>query len=190
MQLDPHTSYLFQVVAYNSEGDGPGSNIAGPYKTPEDTPDEPTTITIKDVEMGLANITWTAPLRPNGKVIGYAIRYRTIPDGKVHSLEVEGQRTWVIVRDLMPAAYYEFCVAAKTKAGTGRFKKKTFDFTWRKFQVSFSHKELKVKGATVNIIFMHHISFLKDFSLLFFLRALLIAVKQKYCRNFTQFQLI
>ena len=139
VQLDPHTSYLFQVVAYNSEGDGPGSNIAGPYKTPEDTPDEPTTITIKDVEMGLANITWTDPLRPNGKVIGYAIRYRTIPDGKVHSLEIEGQRTWVMVRDLLPAALYEFCVAAKTKAGTGRFKKKSFDFTWRKFQV-FSHK--------------------------------------------------
>ena len=36
VHLDPNTSYLFQVVAYNNEGDGPASNIAGPYKTPED----------------------------------------------------------------------------------------------------------------------------------------------------------
>jgi hypothetical protein len=33
--LDSFTTYFFQVVAYNSEGDGPGSNVVGPLSTPE-----------------------------------------------------------------------------------------------------------------------------------------------------------
>jgi hypothetical protein len=33
--LDSFTTYFFQVVAYNSNGDGPGSNVVGPLSTPE-----------------------------------------------------------------------------------------------------------------------------------------------------------
>ena len=33
--LDSFTTYFFQVVAYNSKGDGPGSNVVGPLSTPE-----------------------------------------------------------------------------------------------------------------------------------------------------------
>lgn len=33
--LDSFTTYFFQVFAYNSKGDGPGSNVVGPLSTPE-----------------------------------------------------------------------------------------------------------------------------------------------------------
>ena len=132
VQLSPHTSYLFQVVAYNSEGDGPGSNIAGPFKTPEDIPDQPASLTVEDAEIGSANITWTEPVVTNGVIIGYSVKYRELPGGDYKYVEVIGQRTWVIINGLSAAALYEFSVAAKTKAGTGSYLKKNFDFTWRK----------------------------------------------------------
>ena len=34
LHLQPYTSYRFQVVAYNSIGDGPASNVVGPLTTP------------------------------------------------------------------------------------------------------------------------------------------------------------
>ncbi|KAK3732472.1 hypothetical protein QZH41_003777 [Actinostola sp. cb2023] len=34
LELEPFTHYRFQVVAYNSRGNGPGSNIVGPMATP------------------------------------------------------------------------------------------------------------------------------------------------------------
>ena len=119
------------MVAYNSEGDGPGSNIAGPYITPEDTPDKPTSVTFQDAEMGLVNMSWTDPVKTNGIVIGYSVKYKELPGNKVQNLEVKGQQRWTIVDKLKPAALYEFSVAAKTKAGIGRYKKENFDFTWR-----------------------------------------------------------
>ncbi|XP_065067343.1 contactin-3-like isoform X2 [Rhopilema esculentum] len=130
VQLSPHTSYLFQVVAYNSEGDGPGSNIAGPFKTPEDIPDQPASITVEDAEMGSAKITWTEPVVTNGVINGYSVKYRELPGGDYKYVEVGGQRKWVTIDGLSAAALYEFSVAAKTKAGTGSYLKKNFDFTW------------------------------------------------------------
>ena len=35
LQLEAYTSYRFQVVSFNSVGDGPGSNVVGPLTTPE-----------------------------------------------------------------------------------------------------------------------------------------------------------
>lgn len=35
LHLEAYTSYRFQVVAYNSKGDGPASNVVGPLTTPE-----------------------------------------------------------------------------------------------------------------------------------------------------------
>lgn len=35
LHLEAYTSYRFQVVAYNSIGDGPASNVVGPLTTPE-----------------------------------------------------------------------------------------------------------------------------------------------------------
>ena len=35
LSLKAYTSYRFQVVAYNSIGDGPASNVVGPLTTPE-----------------------------------------------------------------------------------------------------------------------------------------------------------
>ena len=133
MQLDPHTSYLFQVVAFNSEGDGPGSNIAGPYMTPEDTPEAPASIQFQDAEMGRVNMSWTNPTKTNGVVISYSLKYRELPGGNFQSLQVKGQKTWAIVERLKPAALYEFSVAAVTKAGVGSYKKENFDFTWRMY---------------------------------------------------------
>lgn len=132
MQLDPHTSYLFQVVAYNSEGDGPGSNIAGPYTTPEDTPEEPASVMFHDAEMGRVNISWTDPIKTNGIIIGYSVKYKEMPGSKLQSLEIKGERRWTVINNLKPAALYQFSVAAKTKAGIGSFRKEKFDFTWRK----------------------------------------------------------
>jgi len=130
VQLDPHTSYLFQVVAYNSEGDGPGSNIAGPYITPEDTPEEPLSITFHDAEMGQVNISWTDPSKPNGVIVGYSVKYKELPGDREQMFEIQGEKKWAVVKNLKPAALYQFSVAAKTKAGVGRYRKENFDFTW------------------------------------------------------------
>ena len=35
VNLMPNTEYFFEVLAYNSAGDGPSSSIFGPLKTPE-----------------------------------------------------------------------------------------------------------------------------------------------------------
>ena len=132
VQLDPHTSYLFQVVAYNSEGDGPGSNIAGPYVTPEDTPGEPSSISFHDAEMGQVNVSWTHPSKTNGILVGYSLKYKELPRGHEKQFEIQGERNWAVIKKLKPAALYQFSVAAKTKAGIGSYRKENFDFTWRK----------------------------------------------------------
>ena len=35
VKLTPFTEYYFQVVAFNSVGDGPAGKLIGPLKTPE-----------------------------------------------------------------------------------------------------------------------------------------------------------
>ncbi len=96
-------------------------------------PGIPSSVTIKDAEMGMANVTWSEPEKPNGAIIGYDIRYKEVPGTVVSKKEVKSARQWAIVGGLSPASTYEFSVAARTKAGTGGFKKAKFDFTWCKF---------------------------------------------------------
>eukprot|EP00794_Sanderia_malayensis_P006192 gene6192-6907_t len=130
VQLDPYSSYLFQVVAYNNDGDGPGSNIAGPYNTSEDVPGVPLLVSIKNAEMGRANVTWSEPAQPNGVIIGYEIRYKEVRGTVISKKEIRSAKQWTVIDNLTPASIYEFSVAAKTKAGTGGYTTVKFDFMW------------------------------------------------------------
>ncbi len=95
-------------------------------------PETPSAIEIKDAEMGMVNVTWDEPEKPNGVITGYVVQYKNVVGSKLLGKETEGTRRWVIIDNLAPAAIYDFYVAAKTSPGTGRFKKKRFDFSWRK----------------------------------------------------------
>ena len=81
----------------------------------------------------MANVTWSDPIKPNGAVVSYVVRYKEVPGDLALQREVAGGKQWTVIDKLTPAGIYEFSVAATTKAGTGKFKATRFDFTWCKY---------------------------------------------------------
>ena len=108
--------------------------------------------------MGQVNMSWTDPVKANGIIIGYSVKYKKLPGDEVQILEINGLKKWVVIGNLKPAALYQFSVAAKTKAGIGSYRKKKFDFTWRKFlAIDFHYLHYGVETTLLGLFVLYYI---------------------------------
>ncbi|XP_061768377.1 protein sidekick-1-like [Nerophis ophidion] len=116
--LSSYTSYLVTLTAFNMAGDGPPSDPRGAQTLPS-APSQPSALSFSEVTGGSANVSWGAPLTPNGQLEGYRVIYQpTAPVqgvSKVVTVDVKGSwQRWLKVRDLVKGATYMFSVQALT----------------------------------------------------------------------------
>uniref|UniRef100_A0A672ZLG2 Sidekick cell adhesion molecule 1a n=1 Tax=Sphaeramia orbicularis TaxID=375764 RepID=A0A672ZLG2_9TELE len=116
--LSSYTPYLVTLTAFNTAGDGPPSDPRGARTLPS-APSMPSCLTFSEVTGGSVNVSWGAPLTPNGQIEGYRVIYQpTVPVqgvSKVVTVDVKGSwQRWLKVRDLIRGATYIFSVQALT----------------------------------------------------------------------------
>uniref|UniRef100_A0A673G3M5 Protein sidekick-1-like n=1 Tax=Sinocyclocheilus rhinocerous TaxID=307959 RepID=A0A673G3M5_9TELE len=116
--LTSYTNYLVQLSAFNTAGDGPLS-AAREGRTLQAAPGAPSHVVFSEVTGSSLNVSWGAPLQPNGVVEGYRVVYE--PTAPVHgvsktvTVEIKGNwQRWLKVRDLMRGVIYRFKVQART----------------------------------------------------------------------------
>ncbi|XP_058645547.1 protein sidekick-1 isoform X2 [Onychostoma macrolepis] len=116
--LTSYTNYLVQLSAFNTAGDGPLS-AAREGRTLQAAPGAPSHVAFSEVTGSSLNVSWGAPLQPNGVVEGYRVVYE--PTAPVHgvsktvTVEIKGNwQRWLKVRDLMRGVIYRFKVQART----------------------------------------------------------------------------
>lgn len=116
--LSSYTAYMLTLTAFNTAGDGPPSDPRG-ARTHQSAPTEPSSLTFSEVTGTSANVSWGAPLSPNGQIEGYRVSYQ--PTAAVQGLtkavtvDVNGSwQRWLKVRDLVRGATYMFSVRALT----------------------------------------------------------------------------
>ncbi|XP_010789190.1 protein sidekick-1-like [Notothenia coriiceps] len=116
--LTSYTPYLATLTAFNTAGDGPPSDPRG-ARTMQSAPSAPSYLSFSEVTGGSVNVSWGAPLTPNGQLEGYRIIYQpTAPVqgvSKLVTVDVRGSwQRWLKVRDLIRGATYAFSVQALT----------------------------------------------------------------------------
>ncbi|XP_068607565.1 protein sidekick-1 [Brachionichthys hirsutus] len=116
--LTSYTPYLVTLTAFNMAGDGPPSDPRG-SRTLQSAPSQPGYLSFSEVTGGSVNVSWGAPVTPNGQLEGYRVVYRpTTPVqgvSKVVTVDVKGSwQRWLKVRDLIKGATYMFGVQALT----------------------------------------------------------------------------
>ncbi|XP_039507778.1 protein sidekick-1 [Pimephales promelas] len=118
--LTSYTTYHVQLSAFNTAGDGPLS-AARKGRTLQAAPGAPSHVVFSEVTGSSVNVSWGAPLQPNGVVEGYRVVYE--PTAPVHgvsktvTVEIKGNwQRWLKVRDLKRAVTYRFKVQARTIA--------------------------------------------------------------------------
>ncbi|XP_029948858.1 protein sidekick-1-like isoform X2 [Salarias fasciatus] len=118
VNLTSYTSYLVTLTAFNMAGDGPPSDPRG-ARTQQSAPSQPGFLSFSEVTGASVNVSWGAPLTPNGQLEGYRVTYQpTAPVqgvSKVVTVDVKGSwQRWLKVRDLIKGATYAFSVQALT----------------------------------------------------------------------------
>ncbi|KAK7929046.1 hypothetical protein WMY93_005441 [Mugilogobius chulae] len=114
--LSSYTAYMLTLTAFNTAGDGPPSDPAGPALS---TPSEPSFLSFTEVTGNSVNVSWGVPNSPNGQIEGYRVSYQpTSPvQGLTRAVTVDvngGWQRWLKVRDLTRGVMYMFSVQALT----------------------------------------------------------------------------
>ncbi|KAM9296045.1 protein sidekick-2 [Gastrophryne carolinensis] len=116
--LTGYTTYLISVVAFNTAGDGPRSPpIRG--QTQQAAPSAPASIRFSELTTTSVNVSWDAPVHPNGILEGYKLVYEPCSpvDGisKIVTVDVRGNSPlWMKLKDLTEGVTYRFRIRAKT----------------------------------------------------------------------------
>uniref|UniRef100_A0AAQ4R332 Sidekick cell adhesion molecule 1a n=1 Tax=Gasterosteus aculeatus aculeatus TaxID=481459 RepID=A0AAQ4R332_GASAC len=83
--LTSYTPHLVTLTAFNTAGDGPPSDPRG-ARTLQSAPGQPSYLTFSEVTGGSLNVSWGAPLTPNGQLEGYRVVYQpTAPVQGMHT---------------------------------------------------------------------------------------------------------
>ncbi|XP_055298306.1 protein sidekick isoform X12 [Sitodiplosis mosellana] len=113
--LDKYTEYRVQLLAFNAAGDGPRS-IPITVKTLQGLPGPPSTLNFTDITMHSLRVSWNAPKRKNGEILGYIVTYETTEENDKFSKQVKQKvsGTSLLVQNLEEEVTYTFTVRAQT----------------------------------------------------------------------------
>ncbi|KAK2571460.1 Neuroglian [Acropora cervicornis] len=118
LHLEAHTSYRFQVVAYNSKGDGPA------------IPSAPRSLSLHIQNKSFILLQWKAPEHVNGIITDYQVTAQRLP--ALHMVitgQTNGSTTEIRFPYLEPEAAYRVSVLAANRMGTGPPAVVTFDLS-------------------------------------------------------------
>ncbi|XP_066930934.1 contactin-4-like isoform X2 [Clytia hemisphaerica] len=129
VRLKAHSTYYFQVLAFNNVGDGPRSIRYGAITTPEGIPTPPTNFKIIDASQGEVTLSWTEPLHKNGVIEKYLLTYISMKTNKKQQGNLRSDERTFKLKNLAPNEPYLFKLAAVTGAGISEESEISFDLS-------------------------------------------------------------
>ncbi|XP_052873091.1 protein sidekick [Anopheles cruzii] len=113
--LDKYTEYRVQILAFNPAGDGPRSAPIT-VKTLAGLPGSPVNLLFSEITMNSLTVSWGAPRKRNGQILGYIVAYETTEDNEKFSKQVKQKvnGTSLTVQNLEEEVTYTFTVRAQT----------------------------------------------------------------------------
>ncbi|XP_022244234.1 Down syndrome cell adhesion molecule-like protein Dscam2 isoform X1 [Limulus polyphemus] len=113
--LQPGTSYLVVVQAFNQKGVGPGSRETS-VKTPEFDPPDPPKITLSFASSSSIEITWQISSRRNKPISGFILHYRQQPRDWMQ-IHILGDKTSYSIQGLKCGTSYQMYIIAFNSMG-------------------------------------------------------------------------
>ncbi|XP_076012531.1 neurofascin homolog (chicken) a isoform X2 [Genypterus blacodes] len=119
--LVPFSQYKMFMVVANNRYEGPPSNTVN-FTTKEGVPDPPKFFRINRRSADTIHLEWDKPLEPNGNLIGYQLKYRTINGskmGRAQLLTFYPNETDYTLQLPDRSTRYKFFLSALTQVGAG-----------------------------------------------------------------------
>lgn len=117
--LHKFTEYNITVLCFTEPGDGPRSDFVL-VRTKEDIPDEVGSLLFDDVSDRAVRVSWSAPKKSNGVLVGYKLSYQMKDDNETYKEEVLPPNiTSIRVEHLQASTHYKFWLCAMTSVGEG-----------------------------------------------------------------------
>ncbi|XP_060897538.1 neurofascin homolog (chicken) a isoform X9 [Labrus mixtus] len=119
--LVPFSQYKMFMVAANSRFESPRSNTVA-FTTKEGVPDAPKFFRINRRSFDTIHLEWDKPLEPNGILIGYQLKYRTVNGSRAGRPQLETffpNVTEFTLRLPDRSTRYRFYLSALTQVGAG-----------------------------------------------------------------------
>nr|XP_049695374.1 protein sidekick isoform X4 [Helicoverpa armigera] len=117
--LEKFTEYNITVLCFTEPGDGPPSDFMH-VRTNEDIPDEVGSLLFDDISDRAVRVSWTAPKKSNGILIGYKLSYEMRDNNETVREEVLPPNvTSIRVEHLQASTHYKFWLCAMTAVGEG-----------------------------------------------------------------------
>ncbi|XP_072566031.1 neuronal cell adhesion molecule-like isoform X14 [Paramormyrops kingsleyae] len=120
--LHPFSLYTFNVRVLNGKGEGP----AGPsqqFETPEGVPGPLAFLRFTNINLDSLTLEWGPPLRRNGRLLDYTLKYQTINNtselGQLVEVSLPANETNFTLPNLKYSTRYKFYISARTKQGAG-----------------------------------------------------------------------
>ncbi|CAI5443768.1 unnamed protein product [Caenorhabditis angaria] len=115
--LQPDSRYFLRVLASNSEGDSPPSEVVT-VSTRQGIPGQPALLKVRALDSRRIQLGWDKPLF-SSPISGYTVRYNTTDGEK--ELTITSPHEKHVITGLQPDKYYGFRVAAYSDRGQGEF---------------------------------------------------------------------
>nr|XP_055047393.1 neuronal cell adhesion molecule a isoform X11 [Misgurnus anguillicaudatus] len=120
--LHPYSEYTLNIKVFNGYGDGPTSSDQQ-FETPEGVPGPPTELKIRNVDLDSLIVEWAPPLKDNGHLTGYLLRYQPINAtdelGPLKELPLPANETSATLDNLKYSTRYKIYLNAMTVKGSG-----------------------------------------------------------------------
>ncbi|XP_035661274.1 uncharacterized protein LOC118405716 [Branchiostoma floridae] len=123
--LQPYTSYDVKMSLANSVGTSPFSEVLT-VRTQEDVPGPVSNLTTEPISSDSVQITWSAPVNKNGRILAHLMTYRLLSDSQCPGTEevtanskTLPSRTTHALSGLQPYSTYEISLRARTLVGPG-----------------------------------------------------------------------
>ncbi|XP_064175003.1 phosphatidylinositol phosphatase PTPRQ-like isoform X2 [Anguilla rostrata] len=127
LAVTPGISYSTTVTAVAASVFS--SPVSRTVTTNESTPESPTSLIGERVGSTGILLSWTAPIKSNGKIRDYAIKYKEVcpyPESSFNQIVTPSEIPEYLLNTLTPGSTYNIKVAAKNGAGFGLFSKSLF----------------------------------------------------------------
>ncbi|XP_065145894.1 neuronal cell adhesion molecule a isoform X12 [Paramisgurnus dabryanus] len=120
--LHPYSEYTLNIKVFNGYGDGPTSSDQQ-FETPEGVPGPPTELKIRNRDLDSLIVEWAPPLKDNGHLTGYLLRYQPINAtdelGPLKELPLPANETSATLDNLKYSTRYKIYLNAMTVKGSG-----------------------------------------------------------------------
>ncbi|KAM5136085.1 LOW QUALITY PROTEIN: integrin beta-4 [Mantella aurantiaca] len=132
INLYPYCDYEMRVCAYNTQEEGPFSDVVT-CQTLEEVPSEPGRLAFNVISSTVTQLSWAEPAETNGNITAYEVNYGMVneenrPIGPMKKVLInDPKKRMVLIENLRECQPYRYTVKASNRAGWGGEREATMN---------------------------------------------------------------